>query len=150
MPSPTAANTKADGPPTANLPQTPLGWIAQWDDKSGKYYFVQLRTGQSQWEMPTEMADSNTPFANAPHPFGKPPVTPELIVHPDGSQTIRHADGQLDPILSPEARALSGVDESAAPVDRGLGQADRGGGLAVRVRLGGERDGDVGDDWACS
>jgi hypothetical protein len=42
--------------PSFDPPQLPPGWIAQWDATSKKYYFVQLATGQSQWEVPTEAA----------------------------------------------------------------------------------------------
>lgn len=54
--------------PSFAPPQLPPGWIAQWDAASGKYYFVQLATGQSQWEVPTEAA----PGAGASHENASP------------------------------------------------------------------------------
>jgi hypothetical protein len=50
--------------PSYGPPSLPQGWIAQWDANSKKYYFVQLSTGQSQWETPTEAA----PTAGSPTP----------------------------------------------------------------------------------
>ncbi|CAN9290366.1 unnamed protein product [Alternaria alternata] len=35
------------------LPKLPAGWIAQWDNSSQKYYYVQIATGVSQWELPS-------------------------------------------------------------------------------------------------
>lgn len=40
--------------PSYAPPQLPEGWIPQWDANSKKYYFVQLSTGASQWETPTQ------------------------------------------------------------------------------------------------
>jgi hypothetical protein len=34
------------------LPKLPAGWISQWDNSSRKYYYVQISTGVSQWELP--------------------------------------------------------------------------------------------------
>lgn len=108
----------AEGP-TYAPPPLPAGWIAQWDGASKKYYFVQLSTGVSQWETPTEAAPSgNTPAQPSDHPYGTPGVggfQPEVITHPDGSQTIRHADGSMEPIISPGMRGASPNGE------RGLG-----------------------------
>ena len=42
--------------PSYGPPSLPQGWIAQWDGTSKKYYFVQLSTGMSQWETPTQAA----------------------------------------------------------------------------------------------
>jgi hypothetical protein len=52
--------------PSFDPPHLPAGWIAQWDAAGGKYYFVQLATGQSQWEVPTEAA------AGTPHGYASP------------------------------------------------------------------------------
>lgn len=104
----------AEGPSFAP-PPLPAGWIAQWDGNSKKYYYVQLSTGVSQWETPTEPAQTgNTPSQQSEHPYGTP--QPELITHPDGSQTVRHADGTMEPILPEGTR---GVDGPAG--ERGLG-----------------------------
>ncbi|KAI7607295.1 hypothetical protein KC319_g21300, partial [Hortaea werneckii] len=64
------------GPDTAP-PPLPPGWfmrrIAQWDAKSRKYYFVQISTGESTWEVPTMAAPqvptpSGTPAQGNPYP----------------------------------------------------------------------------------
>lgn len=50
--------------PSYGPPSLPQGWIAQWDGNSKKYYFVQLSTGMSQWETPTQAAPTvGTPTA---------------------------------------------------------------------------------------
>lgn len=106
----------AEGP-TYAPPPLPAGWIAQWDGASKKYYFVQLSTGVSQWDTPTEAAPSgNTPAQPSEHPYGTPGYQPEVITHPDGSQTIRHSDGTQEPVLAPGMRGASPNGG-----DRGLG-----------------------------
>ncbi len=47
--------------PSFAPPNLPQGWIAQWDGMSKKYYFVQLSTGQSQWDTPTSPATDGHP-----------------------------------------------------------------------------------------
>lgn len=62
--------------PSFGPPPLPEGWIAQWDGMGRKYYFVQLSTGDSQWETPTHAAPTGpTPQATpqgAEHPYGAP------------------------------------------------------------------------------
>jgi hypothetical protein len=62
--------------PSYGPPSLPQGWIPQWDGMSKRYYFVQLSTGQSQWEMPTQPAPTvGTPTAtpaNDTSPFPQP------------------------------------------------------------------------------
>ena len=120
----------AEGP-TYAPPSLPAGWIAQWDGASRKYYYVQLSTGVSQWEVPTEPVQTgNTPAPRAEHPYGSPhhgvggapgQGTPgpqsEVITHPDGSQTVRHADGTMEPIMPDGTRAGS----TGPNGERGLG-----------------------------
>ena len=101
--------------PNFGPPQLPPGWIAQWDGASKKYYYVQLSTGVSQWEIPTEAAKSGSTPAQRDDPYGAPP--PELITHPDGSQTVKHADGTMEPIMPDGSRG--GPDGPTG--DRGLG-----------------------------
>ncbi|KAH6623028.1 hypothetical protein F5144DRAFT_595288 [Chaetomium tenue] len=115
----------SDGP-TFGPPPLPAGWIAQWDASSKKYYFVQLSTGASQWDTPTEAAPvGGTPAARSDHPYGVPHGAnngAEIIVHPDGSRTARYPDGRLEPVHPREddytsgARGVGGGDG-----DRGLG-----------------------------
>lgn len=117
----------AEGP-TYGPPPLPAGWIAQWDGASKKYYFVQLATGVSQWDIPTEAAPTGTtPAQPSEHPYGTPGGggggghgghhQPEVITHPDGSQTIRHPDGTMEPIISPGMRGASPPNGG----ERGLG-----------------------------
>ena len=106
-----------EGGPSYAPPPLPAGWIAQWDGASKKYYFVQLSTGVSQWEIPTEAAPTGvTPSPNVDHPYGTPPLA-EIITHPDGSQTRRHPDGTMEPVMPTDgSRGIGGGDG-----DRGLG-----------------------------
>ncbi|RYC60733.1 hypothetical protein CHU98_g5494 [Xylaria longipes] len=102
--------------PTFEPPHLPPGWIAQWDGSSKKYYYVQLSTGVSQWEVPTDAAPGGTPAQSNEHPYGVPGPR-EVITHPDGTQTLKHPDGRMEPILPPESsRSLDG-----STGDRGFG-----------------------------
>ncbi|TWU74901.1 hypothetical protein ED733_003942 [Metarhizium rileyi] len=113
--------------PSFGPPQLPPGWIAQWDGASKKYYYVQLATGVSQWEIPTQAAKTGTtPGQAVDHPYGTPP--PELITHPDGSQTVKHPDGTMEPIMVDGTRAVDGPAG-----DRGLGT------MAMNALLGGKK-----------
>ncbi|CAI4211547.1 unnamed protein product [Parascedosporium putredinis] len=118
-----------DGGPTYAPPPLPAGWIAQWDGASRKYYFVQLSTGDSQWETPTEAAPTGvTPGPNVDHPYGTPPLA-EIITHPDGSQTRKHPDGTMEPVLPTDG-------------SRGMGDGtgDRGfGSMAFNLLAGGNK-----------
>ena len=101
--------------PTYAPPQLPAGWIAQWDSASRKYYFVQLSTGASQWETPTEAIPTGmTPAPPSDHPYGAP--RGELITHPDGSQTRRMPDGTMEPVIPDGSRGMGDGNG-----DRGLG-----------------------------
>jgi hypothetical protein len=76
----TGPSTPGQEGPSYGPPSLPQGWIAQWDGMSKKYYFVQLSTGQSQWETPTEAAPTvGTPTAS-PVPAGSP------FAHPGAQQ----------------------------------------------------------------
>jgi hypothetical protein len=107
--------------PTFAPPQLPAGWIAQWDSNSKKYYFVQLSTGVSQWDTPTDAAPvGGTPAQSSEHPYGVPGGgQPQLITHPDGTQTVKHADGRMEPIMPGEDGTRGGVDGPSG--ERGLG-----------------------------
>lgn len=90
--------------PSYGPPSLPEGWIAQWDGVSKKYYFVQLSTGVSQWDTPTKPAPTGgTPSATpqgAEHPYGMPAEQAQdldIVTNADGSQSIRHPDGTLEP-----------------------------------------------------
>jgi hypothetical protein len=62
------------------LPKLPAGWIAQWDNRSRKYYYVQISTGVSQWDLPTSegpiggSSSHSTPAQNV-NPYNKPDGT---------------------------------------------------------------------------
>lgn len=63
--------------PSFAPPSLPEGWIAQWDGMGRKYYFVQLSTGTSQWDTPTQAAPTGptpqaTPQGGLEHPYGTP------------------------------------------------------------------------------
>jgi hypothetical protein len=79
---------------------------------SKKYYFVQLSTGKSQWDTPTHAAPTGptpqaTPQGGLEHPYGTPdPQQLDVVTNPDGSQSIRHPDGSLEPYT--QDRSLSG------------------------------------------
>ena len=107
--------------PTFAPPNLPPGWIAQWDGNSRKYYFVQLSTGVSQWDTPTDDAPvGGTPAQPTEHPYGYPgSSSAEVITHPDGTQTVKHADGTMEPIMAPGAAGTRGVDGPSG--DRGIG-----------------------------
>ncbi len=98
--------------PTFAPPPLPAGWIAQWDGNSRKYYFVQLSTGLSQWDTPTDAAPvgGTTPATDREHPYGRPGAGDQLITHPDGSQTIKYSDGSMEPVMPPAASAAARGD----------------------------------------
>ncbi|PHH51523.1 Protein transport protein SEC24 [Ceratocystis fimbriata CBS 114723] len=119
--------------PSFTPPPLPFGWIAQWDSSSKRYYYVQLSTGQSQWEVPTHAIPTGmTPHPVAEHPYGYP--QPEIITFEDGSQSKRHADGTIEPVL-PDGNSRPGDVATAEPVPSATG--DRGiGSIAVNALLG--------------
>lgn len=105
--------------PTFEPPQLPPGWIAQWDASSKKYYYVSISSGVSQWETPTEAAPGGTPAQGPEHPYGVPGQQ-EVITHPDGTQTVKHSDGRMEPLLPTDGSR--GVDGPNG--DRSLGVSD--------------------------
>jgi hypothetical protein len=86
--------------PSFAPPPLPEGWIAQWDGVGRKYYFVQLSTGASQWELPTHPAPTvGTPTATPGQeisPFPRPGQPQEMgqrgvegeQVGPDGERGL--------------------------------------------------------------
>ncbi|CAO3620861.1 unnamed protein product [Cunninghamella blakesleeana] len=69
-------NNNASYPP----PQLPQGWLALWDEKSQRYYYVEQATGKTQWEVPT--GDSNIP---SPMGFPTPNNTPQSTYSPSST-----------------------------------------------------------------
>ncbi|KAI7783230.1 WW domain-containing protein [Diaporthe eres] len=122
--------------PTFAPPHLPAGWIAQWDANSKKYYYVQLSTGVSQWDVPTDAAPvgGGTPASTNEHPYGVPGQR-QLITHPDGTQTVKHPDGSLEPVMPNEAGGTRGIDSDGPAGDRGLGS------MAMNALLGGKQSG---------
>ncbi|GAB7365713.1 hypothetical protein MBLNU230_g7051t1 [Neophaeotheca triangularis] len=91
-----AEPTTPDAGPNESPPSLPPGWTAQWDAKSRKYYYVQISTGESTWDVPT------TPAPQVPTPGGTPanlenpypaPGSRGLEQRNDGSMTYA-PDGQ--------------------------------------------------------
>ncbi len=97
---------------------------------------MQLSTGFSQWDTPTDAAPvGGTPATDRDHPYGGPPGPDQIITHPDGSQTIKHSDGSMEPVL-PMGAAQPPQSQAAS---RGVGGPGAGGdgerGLGVRWTL---------------
>ncbi|KAK8161430.1 hypothetical protein IWX90DRAFT_267847 [Phyllosticta citrichinensis] len=81
---PAAPLSPDSGPTDSHLPKLPSGWIAQWDSSSRKYYYVQISTGVSQWELPT----SEAPAGPSKRPEQIPPLESEA-----GQELTRGANG---------------------------------------------------------
>ncbi|EFR00810.1 hypothetical protein MGYG_09030 [Nannizzia gypsea CBS 118893] len=62
--------------PSSSPPVLPEGWLAQWDGRQQRWYYVQPVTRKSQWEIPTEpfiASTSSTPHSAAsPGPYPSP------------------------------------------------------------------------------
>ena len=86
---------------------------------SKKYYFVQLSTGASQWNTPTQAAPTGptpqaTPQGGLEHPYGTPGQQDlDVVNNADGSQSIRHPDGTLESYT--QDRSLSGNIGASLP-----------------------------------
>ncbi|KAK7514846.1 hypothetical protein IWZ03DRAFT_381876 [Phyllosticta citriasiana] len=81
---PAAPLSPDSGPTDPHIPKLPSGWIAQWDSSSRKYYYVQISTGVSQWELPT----SEAPAGPSKRPEQIPPLESEA-----GQELTRGANG---------------------------------------------------------
>ena len=59
--------------PPANPPppKVPDGWVTCWDNNYKRFYFVNLATKQSQWEVPTD--PDQTPAKLEDPPVNEPP-----------------------------------------------------------------------------
>lgn len=44
-------------------PQVPEGWKTLWDKKKGRYRYINFRTRQNQWEVPTADLGAPPPYA---------------------------------------------------------------------------------------
>lgn len=100
--------------PSQAPPALPEGWIAQWDGMSRKYYFVQLSSGVSQWDTPTQAAPTvptpgATPQQQNEHPYGHPQDQQQnldIVTNRDGTQSVRFPDGRLEPYNGTSDRGL--------------------------------------------
>ncbi|KAL2890914.1 WW domain-containing protein WWM1 [Ceratocystis lukuohia] len=61
------------GPPPPQEPQVPPGWTARWNDQYKQWFYVNLYTKQSQWEVPREPV---YPPNEAPPPGAPPGYVP--------------------------------------------------------------------------
>ncbi|EOD52188.1 putative ww domain-containing protein [Neofusicoccum parvum UCRNP2] len=90
--TPSAAPLSPDaGPTDPHLPKLPSGWIAQWDSSSRKYYYVQISTGVSQWDLPTSEAPAG--------PSRRPEQIPATALDNgtmSGTDPTRGADGNKE------------------------------------------------------
>lgn len=77
------------GPTDPTLPKLPAGWIAQWDNNSRKYYYVQISTGVSQWDLPT----SEAPIGGGSH-TSTPAQNTNPYSAPEGAEGTRGMGGQ--------------------------------------------------------
>jgi len=66
-------------PPGPPPPRVPEGWKAQWNDQYKQWFFVNLHTKQSQWDVPTEPA--------YPSSGGAPPGAPPGYDHNQSQHT---------------------------------------------------------------
>ncbi|KAI4221761.1 MAG: hypothetical protein L6R36_006655, partial [Xanthoria steineri] len=81
------------GPPP---PRVPEGWKAQWNEQYHEWFYVNLHTKVSQWDLPTQPA---YPSSDAPPP-GAPPgysgsgvAYPEKDLHSNNPYSSTHAPG---------------------------------------------------------
>merc|ERR1711939_109589 len=112
------------GPDDSQVPLLPTGWIAQWDSSLRKYYYVQISTGQSTWDKPTEAAPGAPRASAASTPAQGNPTQP-----PPFDRTMS-GDGQL-----PQDGARGFGDQHGPSPDRAGGF----GGMAMNAILGGNK-----------
>lgn len=106
------------------MPALPPGWLAQWDQGSQRWYYLEQATGRTQWELPA--------FAGGP-PGGPPPGGDHRAV-PYGTPDAKHGHGS-----SGYDGAKKGDDHKAKDGKGGKGgmMAGAAGGLAVGAIGGG-------------
>ncbi|KAI4217888.1 MAG: hypothetical protein LQ349_008969 [Xanthoria aureola] len=96
-------------PPPSHAPSTggpplPPGWIAQWDQNSQRYYYLDQATGRTQWELPQPPQGSYPPpgapqgsFPPAGAPMGAPGYdtrsAPGGYYSQETKQVVPNADG---------------------------------------------------------
>lgn len=78
-------------------PDVPDGWLAKWDDNYNRWFFVNLETKKSQWEMPEDDNVKPPPYAPSDSKpkkeLSRPPVSPPTqsrsLAPSNGGQTDR-------------------------------------------------------------
>ncbi|KAF2156094.1 hypothetical protein K461DRAFT_291047 [Myriangium duriaei CBS 260.36] len=83
-----------DAGPDHAPPSVPTGWIAQWDANSRKYYFVQISTGVSTWEVPTKAAPTVPTPGSTPVPPNNPYPMPDESYNGHGGDGTRGVGGE--------------------------------------------------------
>lgn len=127
------------GPTDPNLPKLPAGWIAQWDGSSRKYYYVQISTGHSQWDIPADPAPSavspaGTP-AQASGPYDKPQEGQHGMEEGEGMRGVDGQTGERSGGLS--GMAINMLTGQGGKHSGGQGQQSGLGGLAASFLGGG-------------
>ncbi|KAG8526272.1 uncharacterized protein KY384_000265 [Bacidia gigantensis] len=54
-------------------PQLPPGWVAQFDQNSQRWYYLEQATGRTQWDPPSFYPSQPPPGSGAPHGAQAPP-----------------------------------------------------------------------------
>ncbi|RAH63868.1 uncharacterized protein BO66DRAFT_396651 [Aspergillus aculeatinus CBS 121060] len=98
------------GPPTPSVPE---GWKAQFDDRYNQWFFVNLRTGRSQWERPegpnrTEPEIHGPPSEPPPSYDASGPAEPSSLAAAGDKKTV----DSRNPYKPPES-AHHNLDDDA-------------------------------------
>ena len=56
--------------------------VAQLEGTTGRYYYVEMATGRTQWDVPTQ------PGASVPSPYPTPQQSTDPYTKPEGSATV--------------------------------------------------------------
>ncbi|KAJ1719845.1 hypothetical protein LPJ53_005451 [Coemansia erecta] len=80
-------------------PQLPPGYVAEWDSRYNRYYFVNLSTKASQWELPSAGPGGAGPDARSPGPsmYGSPQPRANQHQSPPPYQAQPQQYGQRPP-----------------------------------------------------
>ncbi|KAK9327048.1 hypothetical protein V1520DRAFT_84444 [Lipomyces starkeyi] len=109
------------GPPPSASPPVPDGWLAKYDTNYNTYYYLNLATGKSQWEMP--------PGADLPPAYSATQdQRQQLLMYVQEQQPRRSGTGAGTGMALGEAGGLVGgvvLPDDTSPavvvVDQGLG-----------------------------
>ncbi|KAL8846321.1 MAG: hypothetical protein Q9221_008587 [Calogaya cf. arnoldii] len=120
-------------PPGPPPPRVPEGWKAQWNDQYHEWFYVNLHTKISQWELPAQpahpAASSDFPPSGAPPGYSGSGVTHhEKDPHSNNPYSASHAPGggqnvESDAVLAAKLQAeedeRSRLAGGGRPVSRG-------------------------------